>query len=224
MIRRANPLLSIPLVFVTVFSLTAFHATRKATAGDCPLVFDLNGDGRISTTTKSSARGKVYSLQSLLDFVSFDIDGDGVKDRIEWIDGTGDGILVDMTKVDASGQIDGRALFGNIRAAEGFEALSGRDADGNGIIDGGELTGLKLWLDNGDAVLQEGELKDLSDYRITAVELEYDSVPGTDGAYHLVSSARTDNGSLLVEDVWFLNMRFLTPFEQVFLHTIGRLV
>lgn len=225
MLKRAHHVIAVPLAAIMVMSLMSFYETRKVFARDCPIVLDLNGDGRISTTTTTSSKGKSYSLRSLLDFVSFDIDGDELKDRIEWISGTGYGILVDEAMIPTSLQIDGHALFGNIGFGDGFESLAARDADANGVLEGKELDGLKLWQDNGDAVLQKDELHSLSDFHVSTVPVVGGESQSEDGSYHLTANATTDDGRpLLIEDVWFLNVENLSTFEQAFEYLATKLV
>lgn len=125
-----------------------------------PLVLDLNGDG-VHTTGVESA-------------VSFDIDGDGLQERVGWTDAaTEDAFLwVDLFRnhfVD-----DGRELFGigtllpaaGLRAANGFEALAVYDRTVNGGNEDGQITladwiwgHLRLWVDhNHDGVSQPTEI------------------------------------------------------------------
>lgn len=44
--------------------------------------------------------------------VKFDLDGDGVKEKIGWLSGKGDGLLVDTHKINGSA-INGKALVGD---------------------------------------------------------------------------------------------------------------
>ncbi|MFK0206315.1 hypothetical protein [Agrobacterium sp. NPDC090283] len=225
MLRRLHPMLIAPTGTLLVLSLMSVYGLRPAMAGDCPIVLDLNRDGRISTVTQTSSKEKMYSLRELLDFVLFDIDGDGIKDRIEWIDGTGDGFLVDATKIPASLQIDARALFGNMGFGDGFDSMASKDTDANGVLEGKELEGLKLWQDDGDAVLQADELKDLASFQITTIPVVGDTVEAKDGSFHMVANAETAAGQpMLVEDVWFLNVENLSSFEQSFESLVLKLI
>lgn len=164
-----------------------------------PIALDLNGDGGIGVTGDSTARGHAYNGG---DLVQFDIDADGKLDTIEWFAGDGDGILVDTQRIAADGQIDGSALFGDLggRYEHGYEMLSLRDGDGDGSVRGDELVGLALWLDDGDALLEDGELSSLGDHDIEALSV----LMTIDAAGRMRSEALlAGGGSLLSEDVWF---------------------
>lgn len=164
-----------------------------------PVAFDLTNDGSIGTTGISTVKGHEYAGGRLVDF---DIDADGSLDRIEWFSGDGDGILVDVSKIGPNRQIDGAALFGDQggRYANGFEKLALRDIDADGWLTDDELLGLALWLDDGDAKLESGELQALAAHDIATLKVTME----LDDAGRMLSSAtRTDGGSVLVEDVWF---------------------
>gem|GEM_PF-2856762 len=99
------------------------------------------------------------------------------RERTEWIKGTGDGFLVwdhnnngkidDNTEMMSEFDIEGNKTFNN-----GFEKLAHYfDKDKDGIIKGNELNGLKFWVDDGDAITEDGELQDLSTYGILEIAL-----------------------------------------------------
>ena len=99
-------------------------------------------------------------------------DGDGTDENVtDWF-GSSDGILVDTTKI--TGEIDGTALFGDQGGeyAHGYEKLSLHDANGDGVVSGDELVGLALWIDDGDASLEAGELHSLARYAITSISTQ----------------------------------------------------
>ena len=78
------------------------------------------------------------------------------------------------------------------------------DADGNGTLAGDELAGLGLWMDDGDAVLEAGELLSVADAGIAEISTEMQLVEGTDGKALMQSTATFSDGSaVLTEDVWF---------------------
>jgi len=99
--------------------------------------------------------------------IDYDIDGDGKKDRTEWLKkGTNDGILVYDNNKD--GKITGNELTnehtldGKTHAYQsGWEkAKALGDKDNDGILRGDELKGFSVWIDkNGDGVTDKGELK-----------------------------------------------------------------
>lgn len=97
-----------------------------------------------------------------------------------WDGNGGDGILA--WDVDGDGKItSGKEIFGHVdvdgtnRFANGYEKLAHHfDKDGNGVVEGDELAGLKIWEDrNGDGVTQDGELVDLADRGITQLSTGY---------------------------------------------------
>lgn len=181
----------------------------KAPPPKDPLVFDLNGDGRINTTGETTAKDGVRS--SIGRTVLFDIDGDGIKDEIEWLVGDGDGFLVDDRDGGATGamltggEIDGKRLFGDEggKYANGLEKLKALDKDGDGKLTGPELEGLKIWIDDGDAILEQGELKSLAELGITEISVVMQHVTNERGET-LERSTFVQNGETkMSEDVWF---------------------
>jgi hypothetical protein len=99
------------------------------------------------------------------------------KERTEWLQrGTGDGFLVwdhngngiidDNTEMMSEFDVEGNEAFAN-----GFEKLRHYfDKDGDGIVKGAELNGLKLWVDSdADAQTEAGELKELDEYGLTHI-------------------------------------------------------
>ncbi|MNK57097.1 hypothetical protein D3C87_761470 [compost metagenome] len=139
----------------------------------------------------------------------FDLDGDGRKERIEWM--AGDGMLVDDRDGGASasaasdGEIDGRRLFGDEggRYANGYQKLQQLDTNGDGRLNGSELDGLKVWVDDGDAKLEEGELTSLAELGITEIVTQMTEQVNASGE-RLMRSTYVQNGeSKISEDVWF---------------------
>lgn len=170
-----------------------------------PIALDLNGDSEISVTGVTSSINKDADAQ-LGRTVEFDLDADGDLDTIEWLDGSGDGLLVDMSKIGADGSIDGKALFGDEggQYANGYEKLALHDTDGNGQIEGAELANMGLWIDDGDAVLEDGEMISAVKYGVTSVSTNMEIVMGADGKGLMQSSANMIDGSVVLsEDVWF---------------------
>ena len=98
-----------------------------------------------------------------------------IKKRTQWMAGNGDGLLVwdhngngiidDNTELMSEFDKDGKTAFAN-----GFEKLAHYfDLDGDGVITAQEWKGLMLWVDDGDAITEAGELRELSDYGITGL-------------------------------------------------------
>ncbi|MFN3194103.1 MAG: carbohydrate-binding domain-containing protein [Aureliella sp.] len=165
-----------------------------------PIALDLNGDGEIGVTGESTARDAVFTQIGRT--VQFDIDADGTLDTIEWFAGDGDGILVNTAMIGVNNQIDGSALFGDQGGMydNGYEKLALLDANGDGAVDGSEADTLALWIDDGDAVLEEGELRTLSDYDIVSLDVHMTM----DANGRMISSAtKSDGSTVMTEDVWF---------------------
>ncbi|NEV62686.1 hypothetical protein, partial [Thiorhodococcus minor] len=170
-----------------------------------PVALDLNGDGKIDVTGETSSRLKDPEAD-LGRTVQFDIDADGDLDTIEWIECTGDGLLVDMSKIGADGTIDGSALFGDDagRYANGYENLAQHDDNGDGLVSGAELEGIGLWIDDGDAVLEDGELQSAAEAGIASVSTQMEIVSDDKGRDLMRSTASTTDGEeIMSEDVWF---------------------
>ena len=164
-----------------------------------PIALDLNGDGEIGVTGETTVRG---ARTSIGETVQFDINADGKLDTIEWFAGDGDGILVNTMMIGAGNEIDGSALFGDQGGmyANGYEKLSLLDADGDGVVSGDEASSLGLWIDDGDAVLEDGELKSLSDFQVVALSTSMT----LDAEGRMLSTAtKSDGSSIMTEDVWF---------------------
>jgi protocatechuate 3,4-dioxygenase beta subunit len=171
-----------------------------------PIALDLNGDGHIGVTgaTASSQKDDGAAIGRT---VQFDIDADGKLDTIEWFDGSGDGILIDNRDGGAAGHMDGSRLFGDQggRHDDGYAKLRLLDANGDGRLSGGELAGIELWMDNGDGVVQDGEIQTLAQHGIASLSTEVSLFSDAESRVHLQSSATREDGStLLSEDVFFL--------------------
>jgi hypothetical protein len=177
--------------------------------GGDPLVLDLNHDGKIGVTGQTTARDG--DRGTLGRTVSFDLDGDGKKDEIEWLAGDGDGLLVDDRDGGATGamltngEIDGKRLFGDERGTyfNGYAKLQGFDKDGDGKLTGEELDGLKVWVDDGDAKLEGGELKTLRELGITEISVKMHHEQNAKGETLERSSFVQDGQTHMTEDVWF---------------------
>lgn len=168
--------------------------------GGDPLAFDLNRDGQIGVTGQSGAQYRIDDEVGRT--VTFDLDGDGRTEQIEWMAGDGDGLLVDTTQINGN-QIDGRALFGDEggRYAHGLEKLTAHDDNADGSITGDELDGLAMWVDDGDGVLEDGELKSLEEVGIYEVSTDLNLVENDRGETLMRSTA--NEGQMMTEDVWF---------------------
>jgi hypothetical protein len=122
-----------------------------------------------------------YKLTDLSGGVYFDIDGSGLLERVSWTaDGTEQGFLwLDHNENDA---VDGGSeLFGDLEAANGFEALKLYDlpdhgGNGDGVLDVHDAvwSQLRLWIDyNHDGMSQAGEIFSLAEKGVVALGLDY---------------------------------------------------
>jgi protocatechuate 3,4-dioxygenase beta subunit len=178
-----------------------------------PIALDLNGDGKIGVTGETTSYQKDAGAE-LGRTVSFDIDADGNVDTIEWFAGDGDGILVDMSKIGADGEIDGKALFGDEggKYANGYEKLALLDSEGDGVLADAELEMLGVWIDDGDAKLEEGELQSAADAGIASISTAVETVLDDQGRELMQSSAFSVDGTeILTEDVWFACSDYPAP-------------
>ena len=197
-----------------------------------PIVLDLNHDGKIGVTGASTAERRVQSNGFVSDgAVWFDLMAAGKTQRVEWLNGDGDGFLVDdtsgkVTKASLTdGVIDAHSLFGNAKGyANGYHKMAAKvghprlastlkatdDTMWASLIrkaqtlKSKDLAGLKIWVDGSrDGLVQPGELKTLASLGIT----EIGSVPTTlkngHGEY-VIQSFFIQNGKRhITEDVWF---------------------
>lgn len=170
------------ILLVLSFLLLAVDALHADHPCSTPLVLDMNGDGRISTTGLSNS-------------VLFDIDGDGELDQIGWLHGKRDAFL--WLDINGNRTVDdGRELFGNSTllpdgtpAAHGFAALAVWDTpelggDGDGVLTHKDAVWhrLRLWIDaNHDAVSQRPEISTLPAEGVRAIGLDFERLDRTSG-------------------------------------------
>jgi hypothetical protein len=126
-----------------------------------------------------------YRMTSPEGGVSFDIDADGVVDRVAWT-ARDSGLAFLTLDRNANGRIDdGSELFGDnaslvngAKAANGFEALRELDANGDGVIDTDDVawSSLQLWFDlDHDGQSSAGELIPIASTEIVSVHTAYKS-------------------------------------------------
>ncbi|MFZ2888921.1 hypothetical protein [Sulfuricurvum sp.] len=125
-----------------------------------PLALDMNQDGQISTI--SLADSQVY----------FDLTGDGVKEKVGWIQAVDGLVAYDKNH---NGTIDGISEVFGKEGISGFAELRQvADSNYDGIIDRRDelYSQLKVWQDlNQDGISQANELKTLSEAGIKNIEL-----------------------------------------------------
>jgi hypothetical protein len=138
-----------------------------------PVVLDLDGDGAsFISAADSKAR--------------FDVDGDGIKDRVGWID-AGDAFLA--LDRNGNGRIDDFSELSFVEelrgAATDLEGLLAFDVDRDGFLTAADPMYAKLlvWRDlNGDGNSQKGELLSLADAGISSIGLEIFGITQLDTA------------------------------------------
>ncbi len=138
-----------------------------------PVILDLGGNG--------------FHLVGFENGVSFDINGDHVKERIGWTRPDADDAFLVLDR-NQNGQVDdGRELFGNFTSQlasyspNGFQALAMFDRPALGGNGDSKLTAadlifseLRLWLDaNQDGVSAPGELSSLDAWGVVEIDLDY---------------------------------------------------
>lgn len=122
-----------------------------------------------------SERGD-YRLTSVVDGVIFDIDADGVAEQVSW---TAPGTDLAFVALDQNrnGRIDsGAELFGDVPAANGWEALAELDTNGDGMIDvhDTQWRELLLWYDRDhDGSSTPAELMPVSTSSIISISTAY---------------------------------------------------
>ena len=190
-----------------------------------PLVFDLNGNGKIDVTGLSSAKMRVEKNQHFVSAgsVLFDILGTGKPERIEWVKG-GDGILVDnrkgvakqlvaqgkpLTIYNLFGDADGNP-GGFFKLARYFDldakfaaAGKGLNAKNVGVIKGKELDDLLMWVDNGDGKAAPNELHTLASLGITELRLPHHYLQNQDGELIEQATFVRKGKTYVIQEVWF---------------------
>lgn len=144
---------------VAVWSVTGVQTVS-------PLVLDMDGDGAIQASGGQWLPHKELHKERM---AFFDFHGDKFPVLMEW-PGPQDGILC---RPAADGKIDGTNLFGTSTGfANGYQALSVLDENGDGKISGKELATLSVWQDaNSDARPQAGEVVPASQLHISEISL-----------------------------------------------------
>jgi hypothetical protein len=177
-----------------------------------PVILDIDGDGKATVTdtdyqvnrtthTRTENRGRdifrnTYETTTIINKgkengIEFDINGDGIKDRTQWVRAQGDktdAFVVYLTpeqqELLKQGKYDQIKLDGkNLMTETGINGEQNKyksgwekvrdlwDKNGDGKITGDELKTVYIWQDkNGDGKVDKDELKPASAWNITEID------------------------------------------------------
>ncbi len=158
-----------------------------------PIVFAMEPGRRWGTLVDDTRRTR------------FDLAGDGVDREWPWLRGDV-GILVWDPK--RQGRIQsGRQLFGSATWwmfwETGYEALAALDDDGDGMLRGSELDGIRVWFDrNGDGRSGRGEVVSLASLGIVALGTQAESHSADDVAAWQRRGIELESGQTLSTWDW----------------------
>ena len=157
----------------TTTDTTAYTVNGQKTIS--PIVLNLDGSGKLEASggNWTPHPQKFYMAHRVL----FDFYGNGFPVAMEWV-GPHDGLLC-RPKTD--GSVDGTCLFGTGTGfANGYENMAAIDENLDGRLSGKELKGLSVWQDrNGNARVNEGELKSLKELGITELSVNHKNFKST---------------------------------------------
>lgn len=173
-----------------------------------PLVIDVRNDG--------------FNPSSLSEGANFDLDCNGMAERINWIQGDDAFLAYDRNE---DGIInDGRELFGDNtllkngeKALNGFEALAEFDSNLDGKIDNNDTDFSKLlvWMDSDKlGITEKDELISLADFGIESINLYYKSLnSNTDSGTVLGNASNfsyTGGSESGIAEYWVMSQKFNT--------------
>lgn len=156
---------------------------EAAVKSGTPILLDLQGDG-VPPVEDGEWKPHPHRFTARNKRM-FDLDADGVKELVEWVNPGGAFLCLP----DEGGDVpNGRHLFGDAGGfKDGYSKLAGYDQDQKGFVDLADMerNGLAVWVDeNGDAVVDEGELRscrELGISRVYTAHTDYKSTFVQDG-------------------------------------------
>jgi len=166
-------------------------ALKEKPRGITPIIFPIHRPLPLSELVSSHS-------------VTFDLDGDGIKERWHWVTPKAAFLVWDGER---TGQVtSGLQLFGSVTWwmfwRNGYEALAALDDDGNGWLEGKELEGIFVWHDrNSNGISEQGEVLPLERFGIIRI-----SVKGTQQDGEVLSNP---------EGIQLRNGRFLPTYDWV---------
>lgn len=161
------------------------------------------GLGKLDVLPRGPITPMIFSMKAVANvdellapekIVDFDLRGYGSAERTSWIKPATALLVWDPEK---HGEItSGQQLFGcytfRIFRDNGYDALAALDDDGNGVLEGAELKGIRAWFDlNSDAISSASEVRDLAELGIVGINVKTN---GQDGSYP------TNDKGLLLSD------------------------
>jgi hypothetical protein len=204
-VSSLRQLIATKAVSISIFANR--HKTRKLNPNQC--------DAQLSPLVLSF--GEKISTVQAKEGPLFDLDHDGHPERVGWVSGNDSAFLV--LDHNRNGIIDGGLeLFGNAtlfadgyRAPNGFAALAQWDSNHDNKIDVFDpvFSRLQLWLDNGNARTEPGELCSLAGKQVQSIDLNYAHVYEQENGnqtrqrstFTRLVPAGTELG--LIVDLWF---------------------
>ncbi len=148
----------------------------------------------------ATGQARKYKLTSTADGVYFDLDGDGVTEKLSWTEAGSDVAFLALDRNHNDTIDSGKELFGNFTldgSPNGFAALrNSGEQNGDGLVDAEDalFASLVLWTDrNHNGYSEADELTPAIDV-LDAIGLGYSSSPRKDGngnTYQLEGWARS---------------------------------